>query len=325
MSDIVIENEDVIDIKISPEDYNSTINLEQLFFPLTEQESVLLILNQDIDVGPVFKKLWDRFKVKVCADGAADKLYNYFDKSCCNVEEATIQRAKHIPNYIVGDLDSITKPVAEYYLSHGVKIIKQATQYSTDFTKSIQLIQLHFNSLKFKGILDKNISYEKNYGIEIEQGLHDMYNDMIKISSFDKVKKISLLAIGAIDGRFDQTIHSICQLYKLRETDSNINLYFLTKTNLIFLLPSNGCLLTYPENFKKNCLGSCGILPIGCPTIIIESKGLKWDVKNWKTNIVTGIVSSNNILAGRDKCYINARDNLVFNIETDLVKLNLEV
>lgn len=318
----VVENPELIEVNIDPELYPCQNKIRILENGLIQsgnnttsnEQSTLLILNQKIDIGKLFIKLWNHSNLRICADGAANRLYGYFDG---NDEE----RKKYIPDYIIGDLDSLTEEVSQYYRMLGVVIIKQTTQYSTDFTKCVNLISLHFNSAHFRDYI-KQHSNESNYGIELERGIHDFYDEMSSnICDTKKLPAINLMVVNGIGGRFDQTIHSITQLYNLKQHDPYFQVSFITDTDIIILIPSGGTLLQYDSKFRKRCIGNCGILPIGSPSILLETMGLKWDVKNWDTSIASGKVSSNNRFVGRDQCYFNVKDDVVLNIEIFLDKL----
>lgn len=310
--EIVVENPDIIEVDINSEvlPCKNTINLLNLGLISDESvntPTVLLILNQHIDIGQLFIKLWQNSSIRVCADGAANRLYDFFQDD----EE----RLKFIPDYIIGDLDSIKEDVFKFYQSLNVVIIKQTTQYSTDFTKCVNLISVHYNSPSFREYIQQNKS-EKNHGIELESGIHQLYNEMIQnIESVGTIPCINLMVINGIGGRFDQTIHSITQLYLLKRQDPYFQMSFITNTDIIILIPKGGTMLEFDSKFREKCIGNCGLLPIGEPTTIIETCGLKWDVKHWDTNISSGKVSSNNRFVGQDRCYFYVKDDLVLNIE----------
>jgi len=71
------------------------------------------------------EKLMSKYKVsqfyKICADGAANSLIK------TNIS----------PDIILGDLDSITKDVSNYYKNKGIEILKISEQETTDFEKSL--------------------------------------------------------------------------------------------------------------------------------------------------------------------------------------------
>lgn len=90
----------------------------------------LLILNQDRLSQNSVALYWNQSILRVCADGGANALYH-----CFNNDE---ERLAYLPNKIIGDLDSLSSPVRQFYSSHKVEIIKIEEQDSTDFQKCIQ-------------------------------------------------------------------------------------------------------------------------------------------------------------------------------------------
>jgi thiamine pyrophosphokinase len=66
----------------------------------------LIILNSDSYSGQLAVAVWDNCKFKICADGGANRLFDSLDEAV---------RDKYIPNYIIGDLDSLRGDVAQFY------------------------------------------------------------------------------------------------------------------------------------------------------------------------------------------------------------------
>ncbi|CAI4036444.1 hypothetical protein SMKI_15G2890 [Saccharomyces mikatae IFO 1815] len=315
MTEECIENPERIDVNADLIKARNETNLKELIHPNEGNNSTLLILNQKIDIPrSLFYKIWKLHDLKVCADGAANRLYDYLN------DNETI-RVKYLPDYIIGDLDSLSDKVFNYYKKNRVIIIKQTTQYSTDFTKCVNLISLHFNSPKFHALISNEDNCQPNHGIELEKGIHTLYNNMTKSLVFSEVTPISLLALGGIGGRFDQTVHSITQLYTLSKSASYFKLCYMTPTDLIFLIKKNGTLIEYDPRFRNSCIGNCGLLPIGEATVIKETRGLKWDIKNWPTSIVDGRVSSSNRFVGQKCCFIDTEHDIVLNVEIFVDKL----
>lgn len=308
MSEWCIENPDNVPLHIDEDQYQHLIDVEQYLNPLPDKPSTLLILNQKIDIPEVFLQIWGHYKLKVCADGGANQLHKLFGD-----DEST--RSKYLPDYIVGDLDSLREDVANYYRRQGVVVIRQLTQYSTDFSKCLDVILLHWNSEAF--VQRVKASTDENHGVEIHNGLGKMQQKMGHRSGI----KINTLVLGGINGRFDQTVHSISQIYRLSSDDSQFNLCYLSSTDLIFLAPSRGTLLTYSKRFRRECIGNCGLLPLGGPTVLLETRGLKWDVGNWRTSVEDGRVSSSNRFVGEDRCLLRTRDSVVISVETQIENL----
>lgn len=308
MNEVCIENAENITVNVDKSEYQHLIDIERCLTPSPDEPSTLFILNQEIDISEVFLKLWGHYKLKVCADGGANRLYEFFGE-----DEAI--RSQYLPDYIVGDLDSLDEKVEKYYREKNVVVIRQLTQNSTDFSKCLDVILLHWNSEEFVQKVRK--STELNHSVELYDGLHKWRQNL----EINTGSRINMLALGGIDGRFDQTIHSISQLYRLSGDKSQFNLCFLSSTDLIFLVPSSSTLLTYSKKFRNECMANCGLFPLGGPTVLQETQGLKWDVRNWATSIAEGKVTSNNRLAGEDKCLIKTKDNVVMSIEMRIAKL----
>ncbi|GCE97822.1 hypothetical protein ZYGM_002225 [Zygosaccharomyces mellis] len=308
MSEWCMENPENIVINVDKGHYVHLINVEQYLSPLSGKPSALLILNQKIDIAEVFLEIWHHYKLKVCADGGANRLYELFGDD----ESA---RSRYLPDYIVGDLDSLDVEVEKYYKRKNVVIIRQFTQYSTDFSKCLDVIALHWTSPMF--VQKVRSSTEENHSIELYDGLATWRKNL----DFNGGIKINTLALGGINGRFDQTIHSISQLYQLSSDRSQFNLCYLSSTDLIFLIPSKGTLLTYSKEFRQACIGNCGLLPLGLPTVLQETRGLKWDVGNWPTSVQEGRVSSSNRFVGENKCLLRTKDSVVISVEIHIANL----
>ena len=75
----------------------------------------------------LFSHLWRSSKLRVCADGAANRLHDALD------DEA---RGGHLPDLIAGDLDSLRDDVAQFYAARGVPIARQPEQDRHDFEKA---------------------------------------------------------------------------------------------------------------------------------------------------------------------------------------------
>ena len=76
----------------------------------------------------LFSHLWRSSKLRVCADGAANRLHDALD------DEA---RGGHLPDLIAGDLDSLRDDVAQFYAARGVPIARQPEQDRHDFEKCL--------------------------------------------------------------------------------------------------------------------------------------------------------------------------------------------
>ena len=96
----------------------------------------LVILNQPITNALLLEKAWNSCKVRVCADGGANQLYEFLKDDKLRVH--------YKPEFIAGDLDSLRDDVREFYENLGVKVLSKPSQYATDFMKSVDLIDEQF-------------------------------------------------------------------------------------------------------------------------------------------------------------------------------------
>lgn len=287
----VIENPESIDVT-KPSDAN-VISLGALFGPGVR--SALVILNQAITI-PIFPTLWQRYTLKICADGGANRLYSYFD-----VDE---EREKYLPHFIVGDLDSLKDDVATWYRERGVKIIPQTTQWATDMKKCLDLVEVYFH------LADR--------GETLDVSTLDEYDGLVQLhKTIERQSLIDVLMIGAVDGRFDHTIQSISVLLQLSQLNQSLRLNYMTPTDIIALIPKGLNYLDYSEaSFYHG--SNCGLLPLG-GDIVLTTKGFKWDVKAWPSSL-KGDVSSSNRLVGISGAVVETDNDFVLSVEIDYSK-----
>jgi len=290
----ITENPESIEVSC-PEGAN-IISLTSAFRP--KNRSAFIILNQPI-VIPNFKELWSNYELKICGDGGANRLFDLF------IDEK--ERADFLPHYIVGDFDSLKPEVRNWYQRHGVEIIPQTTQFATDLNKCLDTVEVHYSL--------------KDQGEELKASEVDPYDGIMKLhSNLTNRNSIQCVLFGAIDGRFDHTIHSITLLFKLSKSNPNLRLYYLSQTDIIFMVPKGSNFLDY-QNLNAIHGSNSGLLPLGGP-VKLTTKGFKWDVSDWESSI-KGDVSSSNRLVGKDGASIETDDDFIINIELDYKCLNL--
>ncbi|CAK7895085.1 thiamine pyrophosphokinase [[Candida] anglica] len=301
----VIESPDTIDIP-KPSDlvqYN-IIEPFQYLESDSKSRSVLLILNQNLD-GINFQQIWNHTELKICADGGANQLFNSFQ-----LEE---ERCKYIPHFITGDFDSLTEPVKQYYQERGSIIIKQATQYATDFDKSLSLCKLYYHSSESRSSIIVSHS-----NISTDNGLADLEN-VYHIQSDEATLPIQIFALGGIGGRFDQTIGSMHQLYKLSISAPYLHIYFITNSDLVLLLPRGKNYISYASRNlwnQQDLVPVCGLLPLGNQSVVLDTWGLKYDVRNYETDMFSRVSSSNGV-CGSDGFIVHCTDPIVMNLVVD--------
>lgn len=282
---VVTENPDHMDI-----DAIDGANVYPLHFLSPHERTSLVILNQKIE-NIDLETLWYNTSLHVCADGGANKLFEFWEK--------TGRQNEFVPHFIVGDLDSLDDETRGFYESHGTKIIPQYTQYASDFMKAISVVVLYFAD---KQVLEGNIDD------------HDGVSKLVEQVDLAQQLRIDNYILNGLGGRFDQTIQSINQLLILKQQQQHLTDYFITQDDIVFLVPKG---LNFIQYESKEVFGRanpvCGLLPIGGP-VKLTTRGLKWDVKDWDTQM-GGSVSSSNALVGNKGFVVDTTGDIIVNIE----------
>ena len=104
-----------------------------------QSDDSLLLLNYHL---PSFtRNLWARSRRRVCADGGTNRLYDELPAMHPDEDAMEIRNA-HLPDLIVGDLDSIRDDVRAFYVDRGCACVDLShDQDTTDLEKCILLIQ----------------------------------------------------------------------------------------------------------------------------------------------------------------------------------------
>ena len=163
---------------------------------------------------------------------------------------------QHLPNAVVGDLDSVRKEVEQVFRIHNVEIVQDPDQYSTDFTKCLKWLRKEANIATGREHLD-------------------------------------VVALGGLGGRVDQGMSQLHHLFMAVKNTELLNgdIYLWSEQSLSFILDRGRNKINIePNSFGQNV----GIIPIGVPAII-TTKGLEWDVQDWKTEFGGQISTSNHL------------------------------
>ncbi|TKY61789.1 Thiamine pyrophosphokinase 1 [Spatholobus suberectus] len=99
----------------------------------------LILLNQSL---PKFAPLlWDHAKLRVCADGGANRVYDEMPRFFPHQQPSHV-RTRYKPDVIKGDMDSIRTEVLDFYAKLGTKIIDEShDQDTTDLHKCVAYIR----------------------------------------------------------------------------------------------------------------------------------------------------------------------------------------
>ncbi|KAG6035923.1 hypothetical protein E4U41_005890 [Claviceps citrina] len=232
------------------------------YFP----EFALLVLNQPLKNGAILRRLWKNAKLRVAADGGANRLH---DLSSFQGKFSNLQA-------IIGDLDSLTPSVRDFYSSQPTpaQVIHDADQESADFGKAITWIR-------------------------------DSQPDVMDI-----------VALGGIGGRVDQGLSQLHHLYLFQPGPDYAagRIYILSGSGLTFLLKAGAHKIHVREDGEDVVFGKhVGIIPLQEPSRI-TTRGLQWDVSDWETRIGGRVSTSNHVLP-RTKCVeVETTKDVVFTI-----------
>jgi thiamine pyrophosphokinase len=214
----------------------------------------VLILNQPINRNAL-NAIIEHASLLICADAGADRLFKY-DQAGNNSFKT------RLPDAIVGDLDSLTEDVAEYYRSKGVEVIKDPDQYSTDFTKCLRWIRGVWRNAPRSG------------------------DDTLDV-----------VVLGGLGGRVDQGFSQIHHLYMASNDPTLLKgrIYLLSEQSLSFILADGtNEIILEPGDFEQNI----GIIPV-LGKANITTRGLEWDVRDWPTEFGGQMSTSNHIRSDR--------------------------
>ena len=86
---------------------NSFLCMEEYCNVAPTEQTHMIILNSESFSLKIARIIWPGCGLKVCADGGANRLFDSM--------KSDAERSQFIPQFIVGDLDSIRTEVATYY------------------------------------------------------------------------------------------------------------------------------------------------------------------------------------------------------------------
>lgn len=251
------------------------------------EPQVLIILNQEIGIPrDIFEKLWKSSKLRIAVDGGAQRLKNFDDK--------------YIPDYIIGDFDSVSQDVLNHFRAQGVHVIHQETQYSTDLMKLLSLCNL---------VLNFGYTCQK---VDLYDGIYKLEQDHISKSRDTARSKIFI--VGGIGGRLDQTVQAISILYRHHISHPQMQLVYINKDmeDVIVLIPKGETYVKVKTDTEKD-KRIIGLLPFG-PLVMLTTSGLKWDVRNWSSEIGSKVSSSNHMVSSQG-VLIKSSGAFIMNIE----------
>ena len=195
---------------------------------------------------------------------------------------------KH-PAAICGDLDSVMAEVLSHYSGQGSEVIKVPDQDKTDLMKCLDLVK---KSTIMQIMKDPEVVGYRDVAI-----------------------------FGGLGGRADQAFSILHQLLAVQSRErpkvlspmSRVirSLYLITSESIIFCLHKGENKIRTP--LGPGALGeSVGIIPLGKPATI-TTKGLEWDVTDWRTAFGHQVSTSNHIRS--ESVYVKTTEMVLFTVE----------
>lgn len=259
-----------------------------------EKKSAFIILNSRIGKKNErqFTLMWDNASVRICVDGGANRLYEWFSSK--KIIENITQKI-FIPDYICGDLDSIEPHVLDYYASKGSKCIRLVNQDLTDFTKSLKFTV----SCVKEGVVDSNLITEsKEYGkhyyaknSQLNENLISELTTKFMQENMSKVHIEEIFCFADFGGRLDHAIAILNSLFDV--CLKNIKTFIMGSESMTFLL-RKGINIIYLDNYEIWNGKYCGLLPIG-GSAYVTSHGLKWNLNNQLSQFGELVSTSNEL------------------------------
>lgn len=241
----------------------------------------MILLNSPIDPRQLghFRHLWQSASLRLCADGAANRLLDTFGPE--SFTDAQISSSILLPNAILGDLDSIRPDTQRFFESKGVPVHHRPSQYATDLQKTIQEV-------------------EDQEGSSSDNGEH------------------TLIIFGGLAGRLDQSVHTLHVLWQLAPGTEDLGSVFdpdtphdrgnkLRKRQRTFAVGDGSVAWLLPKGkhtlrMAREVMGkTCGILPLGVGNAgaKVSTKGLEWNLDGESTTL-GGFLSTSNHLQDKE-------------------------
>lgn len=187
-----------------------------------------------------------------------------------------------MPAAICGDLDSVSAQVRAYYESKGVYVHFDSDQDSTDLDKCLHYIS---NLINIAGATEP-------LSAEGREHLHSPVPNLL-------TRGTSVAIFGSLGGRADQALALLHRLYKIESEESTSNLgdlYLILPESIIFVLEKGRHLILTPVGPGCFDQHGVGIVPLDGRPVFVTSRGLKYEMTNWKAEFGVQISTSNSIV-----------------------------
>ncbi|WFC95774.1 ribonuclease Z [Malassezia brasiliensis] len=144
-------------------------DLSKFFAPVANDGAkvryALILLNTPIphDHWHAFVQLWRHADLRICADGAANRLLDSVGSDAWD--------EMPLPSMICGDLDSVRDDVRGFFEDKGVKVLHWSSEYSTDLQKCVQVLE----DIEQTGTDEYELVIFGGLGGRLDQSLHTLH------------------------------------------------------------------------------------------------------------------------------------------------------
>ena len=269
-----------------------------------------------------FRHAWDQSSMRICADGAANRLHDSLTSS---------EREFMLPDLITGDLDSLRDDVAQYYGDRGVSIQRDPAQDSHDFEKCLRWLERREvdevavaaaaaagggdgggDGVGLGGVVRSSdvgsaaaapaANPPPPKGQQQQQRQQEQQQKRVLAAAAATGQRrrrrrhrapMSVVAFGAFGGRLDQQMANLNMAY-YSFGGAFESLYLVSDDSLAFVLaPGVHTIEINPDEED----GTCGLVPLGGACQRVVTSGLRWDLAGDVPLEFGGLISSSNEFA----------------------------
>eukprot|EP00241_Pyramimonas_parkeae_P012117 CAMPEP_0114245330 /NCGR_PEP_ID=MMETSP0058-20121206/11833_1 /TAXON_ID=36894 /ORGANISM="Pyramimonas parkeae, CCMP726" /LENGTH=222 /DNA_ID=CAMNT_0001358365 /DNA_START=572 /DNA_END=1240 /DNA_ORIENTATION=+ len=196
----------------------------------------------------------------VCADGGINRLFNELPRMFPD-EDPDDVRKRHIPDFVIGDLDSVDEAILNFYTERGTGVLKEPfDQDCNDLHKCIRYLH---SQVDVKRDLD-------SHGNQCDT-------------------KHKVLIVGGLGGRMDHEFANINALLQFPQIPA-----VLISDDCFLSVLSPGRHQIIPDLLIEG--RTCGLIPLCGPTIVTTT-GLKWNLENTEMRYGALVSTSNQIVS----------------------------
>lgn len=262
----------------------------------------LVILNAqgDGEGKDLLRHLWSKATLRVCADGGANRLHDSFGivgdhgDGGDSVGNPSEDRARFVPDVIVGDLDSLRPEVARYYEDRGSEIKLRDDQDHCDFEKCLVEVESRLSPL------------DAVAGVETEAAAAAVADDdggdrnelratnaaAAAAGAGSSCCSATVVGLGAFGGRFDHEMQGVSLLHAY--TSRFDRLVLMGAGNVAFLLEPGRSHTIEPDlRFEGPTVG---LIPVGGPCRTVTTEGLQWNLDGQSLEFGVCVSSSNKVV-----------------------------